>query len=184
MNMSNLHIIGWHLHRLLAKLGLPGTLGLGLLLASTIFCFSVLLPLKKDIDELRTDIQQYDIRSEKLSGIQINPAQKLGEFYSFFPGAETTPDRLAIIYKIAAQQNINLEQGEYRLVRDQHGKILRYEINFPVKGSYIQIRKFLSKTLAAVPNLSLDNISFSRQKITDVMLESQLKMTLYITGTQ
>ena len=38
--------------------------------------------------------------------------------------------------------------------------------------------------LATIPNLSLDNVSFQRQKIGDDVIEATLKMTLYIKREQ
>jgi hypothetical protein len=44
----------------------------------------------------------------------------------------------------------------------------------------MRMRKFLSKALADIPNISLDSVEFQRQKISDTTLEAQVKMTLFL----
>jgi L-lactate dehydrogenase complex protein LldG len=46
----------------------------------------------------------------------------------------------------------------------------------PVTGSYPQIRKFIASLLVDLPAISLDGVSFQRQKIGDPQVESQIKL--------
>jgi hypothetical protein len=110
----------------------------------------------------------------------LNPADQLAAYYRFFPKQDTAPDWMGKLYASAAQQGLNLEQGEYRLTHDRDAKMTRYDIVLPVKGGYLQLRKFIAQALADVPTLSLDSISFGRQKVGDIAVDAQLKFTLYL----
>jgi hypothetical protein len=110
----------------------------------------------------------------------LNPADQLAEFYRFFPNEDTAADWMRKLYAAAALQGVDLEQGDYQLVHDPDGKITRYDIVLPVRGGYLQIRKFIAQALMDVPALSLDSITFSRQKIGDAAIDAQLRFTLYL----
>lgn len=111
---------------------------------------------------------------------RLNPVDQLGQFYGFFPEQSAIAEKMAKLYEAAAQQNLNLEQGEYRLVSVRDSKLVRYDIVLPIKGGYLQLRKFVAQVLTDVPNLSLDAITFNRQKIEDSSIDAQLNMTIYL----
>jgi hypothetical protein len=176
-NNTTIHKASWYLRRYADRLGIVGITGVVILIASLIFCVAVILPLKKEVYDAGNNLARLSDKSPALSIEQMN---KLGEFYGFFPKADAMTDSLNKIYHIAGTQNLGLEQGDYHLIKDPNNKLTRYEINLPVKGGYLQIRQFLAKTLKEIPNLSLDNVNFKRQKIHDAAIESQIKFTLYL----
>jgi hypothetical protein len=53
-------------------------------------------------------------------------------------------------------------------------------VNFPVRAEYLQIRKFLNQVLSDIPSASLDNVSFQRRNISSPVLDSQIKLTIYL----
>ena len=83
------------------------------------------------------------------------------------------------MYAAAAAQKLVLEQGEYRLSSDKTGKLARYQVTLPVKGSYLQIRQFVDQALIDVPVATLDDINFKREAIGATQLEARIKFTLY-----
>ena len=183
MNKLILAKINWYLRRSLNHLGWPGIMGLGLLAFSLMFYLSAIRPLKSQLEDMRQQVQalgKYVQSTKPVDEVSANPAEKLSGFYKFFPKTSSTPDWLAKIYGAAGQQNLVLQQGEYRLVHDSNGRLVRYQIFFPVKGDYVQIRKFLTRIMSEIPYLSLDSISFQRQKIGDAFVESQIKLTLFL----
>lgn len=84
------------------------------------------------------------------------------------------------LYNAATQQNLALEQGEYRLAPERDSKLTRYDVTLPVKGGYLQIRKFLAQSLTEMPALALESVSFSRQRADESMVNAQLQFTLYL----
>ena len=174
--------MNWHLRRQLNNLGWPGIVGLGLLAFSLMFYLSAVRPLKSQLEDTRQQAQalgKHVQPTKPANEASANSAENLTGFYKFFPKTSSTPDWLAKIYGAAEQENLVLQQGEYRLVHDSNGRLIRYQIFFPVKGDYVQIRKFLARIMSEIPYLSLDSISFQRQKIGDAVVESQIKLTLF-----
>lgn len=176
-NYATVHKVSWYARRYADRLGLLGVIGVAVLIVSLIYCTAVILPLKKEVYDVRGNMARMSDKSPALSIKQMN---KLGEFYNFFPKTDAMTDSLNKIYRIAGMQHLGLEQGDYRLVKDPNSKLTRYEINLPVRGGYLQIRQFLAKALNEMPNLALDSVNFKRQKSHDAAIESQIKLTLYL----
>lgn len=179
--MIRLH---WHLKRRLTRLGWIGTAGLGLLVMCLAFYLSALRPTQARLDQLHTNVTSLHDRIQDPAGAmranRDTPAQQLVAYYQSFPAQESTPDWLDKIYKAARNQNIPLEQGEYRANRDNTGKLVRYQVTLPVKGTYLQLRQFLAAVLTDIPIAALDHISFERQKIGDEVIEAKIRLTLYL----
>lgn len=174
----------WMTQQALNSLGWPGLTGLGLLVGVTLFYFGIFLPMQSRLTQLQLDVAMatksdsklaQDKRAESLSAPE---AVKL--FYQHFPPKESTPDWLGQIYAAAASQSLRLSQGEYKFIPGKTGKLDSYQINLPVTGSYIQIRKFIMQVLNETPVVSLDEISFKRETIGSPSVEAKIRLTLYL----
>lgn len=126
--------------------------------------------------------QLLENKNIKFSFIEKSPdlSEQLVAFYRFFPKLNTVSDWIAKLYDAAVQQNLILDTGEYQLVPARDGQLIRYDITLPVKGSYLQIRKFVAQALEDVPSLALGGITFNRQKIDDAFVDAQIRFTLYL----
>ncbi len=163
------------------SLGWPGILGLGLLVFIAAFYFSTFRPEQMRLEELRSEVSKLeDKRARAPCEEPKTSGEKLTAFYGFFPPSDHIADLLGKIYGAAEQQALKLEQGEYRAVRDNVGRLTHYQITLPVKGTYPQVRKFVAAALAEVPNLSLDSIQFERQKVGDSTVDAKVKLVLYL----
>jgi hypothetical protein len=148
------------------------------------FAASAILPLEARIRELKSDV---DVLRSKL---QAAPAiagaagtgDPLANFYAFFPPLGSTPDWLQRIFGLAESQGLRLEAGEYKLRRDRDFKLVRYELTLPVRGSYPQIREFVSHVLTDVPASSLDELSLRREDPGSSTVEARIRLTLHLAG--
>lgn len=178
-------VFRWRLKAAMAYLGWPGTLGLGLLVLGLVAYLALLLPAKDRLANMQMQVSELRAQFAKKQALQSAmsaPEDTLPHFYQFFPAHVATPDMLEKLYAAAADSGIALEQGEYRPETGKGEKLDRYQITLPVTGSYPQIRKFIGRLLSDLPAVSLDGVSFQRQKIGDPQVESQIKLTLYLGG--
>lgn len=174
--------ISWTIKRWSSYFGWPGAIGLGLLVFSISFYFSAVLPAHKHLEELDNNIAEMrgSVKSADQDVIPDRPETQLLAFYRFFADHQDIPDLLEQIYEHASAIGLRLDRGEYRVISDKTGKLLRYQITLPVKGTYPQIRGFVANILKDIPTLSLDNINFKKQKITDPTVDSEIKLSLYL----
>lgn len=170
------------LRRRFALLSREGLLGGVLLIIGTGFAGLILYPAQQLRDQLQTQLTQLTAKANQPATklARSTPAEQLIEFYQFFPPQNSTPQWLDKIYRAARVHGIQLEQGNYATAQEKRARLLRYQLTLPVKGSYVQLRKFVATVLAAVPIASLDHISFERQKIGDQMIAAKIKLTLYL----
>jgi Tfp pilus assembly protein PilO len=165
-------------------LGLPGVLGVGLLVLALAALFSVVMPAQKELERSRTAQQRAEQMASAQAGGRSQPqtrADQLKTFFGAFPTEVEAADALQSIYDAASQNGVALPHGEYSRAVDDGTPLARYNITLPVVGSYEQIRGFIAAALAAVPTLALEHVDFQRQKIGDPQLEAKLRLTLFLT---
>ena len=184
-DQSLLPRLAWLARDVRRAIGLPGAVGAAILAAALLFYAVAVLPVAAEASALEREIAALEAAGDTAAaqGTREKPSDpvlQLAEFYRFFPKSSQAPDDLAKLHGLAAMHQVQLDQGTYRLVRDRAGKLLMYEIALPVKGDYPQLRKFMSQALTEIPHLSLDSVSFQRQKAGDTTLESQIKFTLFL----
>lgn len=179
MQSASLKYLFWYLRRSLERLGLLGVAGLGLLAFCGMFYFSTLLPEQNEVELLQ---REFDALQASPAAKKVEqPGDQLKTFYEFFPSVSSVPDTLLVkLHEEASANGVMLDQGEYRVERNEGDRLVRYGVVLPIKGDYLHIRQFLSQTLADIPYASLDSVDFQRQKITDAMLEAQVKMTFFM----
>lgn len=162
---------------LLLRLGLPGVLGVGLLLACAAFYVSALAPLEREIDSQRAAAQALRTHAPYQPVSASGSAQDLRRFYGLFPTFDQMSDQLGTLYALARRQGLELTRGEYRL--EKADGLWAYRVILPVRGSYGQIRAFVDAVLHDDPIASIDALRFERSKSEDALLDAELRLTLH-----
>ncbi|MCL2591312.1 MAG: hypothetical protein FWD67_10680 [Betaproteobacteria bacterium] len=112
------------------------------------------------------------------------PAEQLDSFYAFFNDEDIVLTVLGRLFAAAARENLALPQGDYRVAKESTGRLARYEITLPLKGSYPSLRRFIAQSLKETPTLSLQGASFARQAAGDIGVDAQIRFTLYVRRTE
>jgi len=161
-----------------------GIAGLAVLALSLILLLSILLPAGARLQTLQEESGSLRIRLERagqsLADDRSSPEERLAAFYGSFPKMDGVPDWLQKLYKLANAEGLVLEEGDYRLITEKDSTLSRYVINLPVKGSYLQVRKFVGVVLHDMPFLALDTVSFGKQKIGESQIDAKIKFTLHV----
>lgn len=165
------------------QLGVPGAVAVAVLACAAAFYGGTLRPEQQRLEALHAQAKLAAERASSASGVRSPPAEDAAAFYDYFPSPGALPDLLAKIYAAADRQAIKLNRGEYRVVRDATGRLVQYQVTFPVKGAYSQLRKFVGAALAAVPTLTLDSVRFERETIGEARGEARLQFIVYLGKT-
>jgi hypothetical protein len=158
-------------------------LALGLVAFNIAFYFSAVGPAVTRTQELRAEVARLRASTAHVaqgSTVVRDPVADLGAFYSALAQPAQVPDLLRRLHRAAAGQGLAVEQAEYRPLPDPNGKLTRYQILLPAKGTYPQVRRFLAQAGRTLPALALDGVAFQRQQVGDEMLEAQVKFTLFV----
>jgi hypothetical protein len=171
----------WRARRLVQGRGAAAVAGALLLFGCAAFAAYVVVPQSERLAQARGAAASAKVRPQSPTVTAISGAEsELAKFYRYFPERSSTNDLLEKIFAVASAQGLVLEQGEYQLQHEQEMRLTRLGMVLPVKGSYPQIRQFVSQALRDIPNLSLDGITYTRQRVEDVTVEAQVRMTLFV----
>ncbi len=104
---------------------------------------------------------------------------RLKAFEEVLSEAKYLEQDLKKVLAIANETEVSLRMGEYKLTEDAAGEFLIYHLQFPVKGNYQSLRHFVEKTLLLLPNASLDEMTFKRESIAQMSLDSRVKFSVF-----
>ncbi len=150
-------------------------------LALSLYALAV-RPLASQAQALRDRVAELESHAgnQRHDAEPVRPASQLADFYELLPGVAQAPEVVRQLHANAHSAGLMLERGEYRPLPDASAKLVRYQIVLPVKGSYPQVRHFLSGALRDIPELALDGIAFQRDMGAPGQLEVQLRFTAFL----
>ncbi len=173
----------WRVSLWSARLGPIGRLGMGLAALGATFYVGTVVPGQLDLQEgqgtistLREQVMQEAGRATRTPA---GPGEELDRFYKFIPPDSEISQALRQIYRISAEQGLQLDQAEYRMTTDGQGPLLRYEVAFPVVGTYPQIRLFLRQVSSKVPFSVPDKVNFEYQDAKSGQVRATIRLVMY-----
>lgn len=174
----------WKAARWLKAIGMSGVAGIILVVFALAGYVGAVLPQQARFAQLTQDIADEQARQKNAS---LNPPvdtrsteARLRVFHEFFPSREKAPALLKTIYRAARDESLSLAEGGYKYSLSKTGGIGKYQVDLPVRGSYVQIRRFIVKVLNTVPSAALDEVSFKREIVGSGELEAKIRFTIYL----
>lgn len=174
----------WVVRQWIKYLGFSGLAGIMLVMASLVVFIVWIQPGETQLKHATIELN--DLQNRRKLELS-NPAKhtlpmesNLSLFYKTFPPEQSAVNQLEKIYKSADSESLLLSQGEYKLTKEKEGHLESYQITLPVKGSYIQIRKFIAKVMNSAPTVALDSISFRRESIGGTALEAKIQFSIFL----
>jgi hypothetical protein len=162
----------------------PGAAGALLLLASLACVVAVLLPARDQVNALEARADRAERRAAAIrNGTEAAPqsaATRREQFYGALPAQPDIADQIGRIYAAAQAEQLALLHGEYAGAEVASTGLVRYKIVLPLKGSYGQVRRFLTAATAAVPGLTLDDLALRRHSVADTQVEARVQLSLFL----
>ena len=160
----------------IGRTGRTGLAGLALLLGAALFLFSTHRQVAAEVQALRTDLAEAQ-SAARAPAPEVSAAPAPGALV--LPARADMPAILRGLFEQAARARLSLDTAKYEVDAVSRGGVARYQIAFPVRGSYPQIRAFLDETLASMPAVALGDLVLERKSIGDASVEAQLRMYVY-----
>lgn len=161
------------------RAGIAGAVGLFILTLLPGFYWMTIKPMREEAARLATRIEAAGKPRQDAEVAPLSRNERIRAFVEFFPERRDVPHWIHQIHSVADKEGIVLERGDYRRPTGEGPLPIPVKITLPVKGSYAQIRRFITATLAEVPTLALDEVSFQRQNARDPRIEAQIRFSLY-----
>jgi hypothetical protein len=102
----------------------------------------------------------------------------LSEFYAYLPVPTTVPEVVSGLMSLGRAGGLVLQSGEYQAQPEPTGEYLRYTIVLPISGDANDIQSFVLHALWKYPTISLESVTFKRQRIDSRRVESRLRLAL------
>lgn len=180
MSSLNFARLVWYVRRYSALIGAAGVVGIILFAVTGVVGWGALKTTQKQLQAEKAAVEALQSPAQLRQVPLRTSAEQLDAFYRTFPVRAAIPDAMEKLYAAAEGQHIELEHGEYQLIKIKGDHLSRYEIVLPVKGGYTAIRKFVTQSMSEIPTLALNSIAFSRQRIDDPLVDAELKFTLFL----
>ena len=165
----------------ITRLGIVGKAGVGLIVLTMVFVMTAVLPQERALKELENKVEAMQRAQPDTAGrMRLNDSQALQAFYDFLPHSDSSPYWISELDRIAKENGVELNSSDYQLTMEKESKLVRYEIQLPLRGTYPQIRAFIASALQSVSTLSLADITIKRETVQAGRVEARLSMYLYL----
>jgi hypothetical protein len=163
-------------------LGWSGLAGIVFLLAALAFWCTWVRGSDEAMERLRQDLRVLREQARLAPPVVRAPTsdEQMRAFMAHFPPREQIGAALDDFSRLAGQNQLALPSGDYKLTEGKNLRLARYEIHFPVRGSYAQVYSLIAAALNAMPNLALDEIAIKRESRMANEIEAQLRFSLYL----
>ena len=160
-----------------ARLGTAGQAGLAALTAAAVVAVSVLLPAQHGLETLAGDLAR-----ARHSPTTASAEQAVPRLFNSLPTRAQVPAVIGQVFTQAKASGVSLDTGRYVYTPPKGGEIARYDLEFPVKASYPDIRAFIDRTLTAVPAASLGKLRVERKAVGDAVVNADIDFVVFVRG--
>jgi len=158
-----------------ARLGIAGHAGLAALTAAAVLVVSVLVPSQHALQAVSADLARARHTSAVATAEQAGP-----RLVTSLPTRAEVPKVIGQVFAEAKAVGVPLDTGRYLYTPAKGGEIARYELEFPVKASYPDIRSFIDHTLAAVPAAALGKLRIERKAVGDAVVTADIEFLVFL----
>ncbi|MCB1886824.1 MAG: type 4a pilus biogenesis protein PilO [Rhodocyclaceae bacterium] len=167
----------------LHRAGVPGVVGLALSACAAVASLTALVPAKRALEEARLalDSARQQLHRTDARTKPVTLEEQLARFYAHFPDREAAPELLERVYDAADLNGLQVARADYTVAEDRHVGLVSYQVLVPLSGHYGQIRGFVDEVLQAIPTLAVDELDFSRERISESRVDARVRLNLYMT---
>lgn len=169
------HVFKVGFARLQQWLGLPGQIGLGMLLAA-----GVVLSFAYRQHALAV-FPADTIKPERQSQEALQPGRRADSALRL-PPASDIPLLLTRIQRAAIEEGLGWPKADYRFTEATEEAPAAVEVRCALKGQYPSIRRFVTALLLDAPTLTLRDFALSRPSPDSPDVEAKLGIVVYVAS--
>ncbi|MDH5259740.1 MAG: hypothetical protein OEX07_17130, partial [Gammaproteobacteria bacterium] len=165
----------WLAMRLAERVGLTGWIAWLLLITVALYAYYVFLP---DQQYLLT-LKQRPVEVQQSQQIVYDPPPA-EQFFAKMPQIEQITSSIQILFDEAKKYHLVINEVIYQDEQKLADEAVRYSMTFSIAASYPEIKAFIIDTLAALPFLALEQLTFERNEVNSDDVSAHLRFTLYM----
>jgi hypothetical protein len=160
----------------IGRVGPAGVAGLLATAAATMLGVVGLVSIRNATNSLAAQITQLQQHPNATARIQDG----LEKVITTLPTRDQMPAVISQMVQQAGLAGVALDTGHYAYSPPKTGKVGRYELEFPVKAEYPNVRDFINRTLSAVPSAGLDKLRIERKAVGDALVEADVRFVVFV----
>jgi hypothetical protein len=134
-----------------------------------------------------TEQHAADALNVQIAHVRAHPGELVagdagvGKVLTSLPRRQEMPAVLGQVFEQARAANVALDNGHYTYSVAKGGSaVARYELEFPVKASYPNVRDFINRTLSAVPAAGLAKLRIERKVVGDTQVSADIRFVVFV----
>jgi uncharacterized membrane protein len=163
----------------LYRIGRVGPAGIAGLLATTaavVIGVIGLVSIRNATDSLTAQITQLQQHPNTAPRVEDG----LGKVITTLPTRNEMPGVISQVLQQAGLAGVALDIGHYTYSPPKTGKVGRYELEFPLKAQYPNVRDFINRTLNAVPSAGLAKLRIERKAVADALVNADVRFVVFV----
>jgi hypothetical protein len=158
--------------------GVAGATALGVAVAASSGAWLVLRPQSAELelrhDELRRQLETAR-QTPSAPAAEVVPEK----WAASLPDADIALRFLESVQNEAQQRSLQIEATEYRRETLLGGRVLRYRVSMPVRGTYPALRAWLEEIMYRFPTMALDELTLRRDGEGNATLVGRVQLSHY-----
>lgn len=176
---AEMNRIRWWLTRAIEHVGWPAIMAWALLIITIAYAYLMLWPVHQQVERLE---QQLAIQPTKAKVVQQYHSQGK-TFLMALPKVKDVVENIATVFQHAHQYDLHIDEVIYNEQRKLDDDIVRYTMTFSVTSQYPQIKQFLIDVMETLPYMSLDQIDFERDQVSDSKVSTRIRLLFFLGAT-
>jgi hypothetical protein len=161
----------------IARVGPAGLVGGTAALAAILITLLAVVGGRNATDALSAQIAQ----AQAHPGAAVTGDAGVSKVVAGLPRRQEMPAVVGVVLEQARAANVTLDNGHYTYsVPKGVNAVGRYELEFPVKAPYPNVRDFINRTLSAVPAVGLDKLRIERKVVGDPVVSADIRFVVFV----
>lgn len=170
----------WEIRRLLRRLGWAASGGIGALALAGASAWQA-HGLELHGERLAHQLARLRAaRAAPAAPAAPSATHRVDAFYAYLPAHDALPGLLKELVAVATKNGITLAKADYKPTPEDGAAFLRYQITLPVKADHAKVQAFIVGALHGLPTLTLDAITFKRERIDTGEVEARIHFNLLV----
>jgi hypothetical protein len=161
----------------IARVGPAGLVGAAAILAALLVGALALVAGRQATDALTTRIAHVQAHP----GMAASGDGGVSKVVAALPRRREIPALVGLVMEQARAANVVLDNGHYVYTPPKGmSTVGRYELDFPVKATYPNVRDFIDRTLSAVPAAGLGKVRIERKVVGDPVVSADIRFVVFV----
>jgi hypothetical protein len=160
----------------IGRVGPAGVAGLLTTTAAVVIALVGLVSVHNASDSLTAQISRLQHHPNAAPRIE----DSLEKVITTLPTRDQMPAVIGKVLQQAGLAGVALERGHYAYSPPKTGSVGRYELKFPLKAQYPNVRDFINRTLTEVPSAGLNKLRIERKAVGDALVNADVEFVVFV----